>query len=123
MGRHHAGNQPPVPSMWHVYVQVMNIDESLYKVIQLGGTVLVPKTPVAGSGFIAFIQDPTGAAPGITQRDETAIIAANALVGMATSAAAAGRPSPKLDTGAPAAAPAATPATAPAGTNPKTATR
>ncbi len=110
---------PSVPSMWHVYVQVMNIDESLYRVVQLGGTVLVPKTPVAGSGFIPFIQDPTGAALGITQRDETAIIASNALVGMANSAAAAGRAPPKLDAGEPTAAP----ANAPAGTDPNRATR
>jgi hypothetical protein len=85
---------PNAPSMWHVYVQVVNMDETLLKTVQLGGQIIVPKTPVAGSGYIAFIQDPTGAMLGVTQRDEIAIHTANQLLGASDAAA---RPPPGSD--------------------------
>jgi|AP95_1055475.scaffolds.fasta_scaffold250954_1 predicted enzyme related to lactoylglutathione lyase len=68
-----------VQSMWHVYVQVTNIDLALLRVAQLGGKVIVPKTPVPNTGFIAFIQDPTGATLGLSQRlSEAALSGAEA---------------------------------------------
>ena len=75
-----------VPSMWHVYVQVVDIDASLNLVLQLGGKIIVPKTAAPNAGFIAFIQDPTGAVLGLTQRNQAALQAASS--GSVESAAA-----------------------------------
>ena len=68
-----------VQSMWHIYVQVTDIDSALLRVMQLGGRVVVPKTPVPNTGYIAFIQDPTGATLGLSQRmNETTPVGAEA---------------------------------------------
>ena len=63
-----------VQSMWHIYVQVTDIDLALLRVAKLGGKVIVPKTPVPNTGFIASIQDPTGATLGLSPRISSAAI-------------------------------------------------
>ena len=68
-----------VQSMWHIYVQVTDMDLALLRVSQLGGKVIVPKTPVPNTGYIAFIQDPSGATLGLSQRiSEAALTGAEA---------------------------------------------
>ncbi len=49
-----------VPSHWMVYFNVASIADSVAKVVELGGTVIVEPFP-AGPGLIAVIQDPQGA--------------------------------------------------------------
>jgi len=70
------GEQPPplkdagVPPMWSSYVQVADVDATVAKATDLGGTVLTPAMTVMNSGRMAFLQDPTGAAFGIWQPNE-----------------------------------------------------
>lgn len=49
-----------VPSHWMVYFNVENVEQSAAKVIELGGSVIVPPFP-AGPGICAVVQDPQGA--------------------------------------------------------------
>lgn len=51
-----------LPSHWMVYIQVEDVEKSIAKAVELGGEALRGKTPVADVGFIAVVQDPTGAA-------------------------------------------------------------
>lgn len=50
-----------VPPNWGSYVTVDNLAETLAKVEQLGGTIIVPGTPVKDIGQFAVIQDNSGA--------------------------------------------------------------
>jgi predicted enzyme related to lactoylglutathione lyase len=40
------------------YINVKSVNQSVAKVIKLGGKVYMPKTPVPGMGFFAICQDP-----------------------------------------------------------------
>ena len=51
----------------NVYFQVASITETLAKVTDRGGTVLVPKTEIPGAGYFAMFSDPEGIAVGIMQ--------------------------------------------------------
>ena len=50
-----------VPSHWISYVAVDDIDASLQKASELGGTVLVPATDIPNTGRFGIISDPSGA--------------------------------------------------------------
>jgi len=50
-------------------VSVDSVDESLEKVRQAGGKVLIPKGAVAGLGYVAFAEDTEGNAFGMLQSD------------------------------------------------------
>ena len=50
---------------WGAYVTVASIDETLTRVAQLGGKVLVGKTPIPGGHHFAVLLDPQGAALGV----------------------------------------------------------
>ncbi len=52
---------PEVPPNWGAYVTVENLTETLAKVENLGGKVIIPGTPVKDMGLFAVIQDNTGA--------------------------------------------------------------
>ncbi len=54
--RCHGGVPPYVTS----YVAVDDLDATLAKVKDLGGTPLVPPTPIPGVGAFALFQDPEG---------------------------------------------------------------
>ena len=56
--------QAPRP-MCNIYVQVQSIDETLDKVIEGGGAVLVPKTPIEGMGYFAVFMDPDAISMGL----------------------------------------------------------
>lgn len=49
------------------YVSVDDLDATLAKVKDLGGTPLVPPTPIRGVGAFALFQDPEGNTIGILQ--------------------------------------------------------
>lgn len=51
-----------VPSHWMSYVSVDDVDASLAKATELGGTIVVPATDIPGTGRFGMITDPTGAA-------------------------------------------------------------
>ena len=54
------------------YVDVESIDEYLEKVKAAGGTVVQPRIPIPGIGYIAICLDTEGNPLGFYQHDETA---------------------------------------------------
>lgn len=54
------------------YIGVDKIDEYSKKVAQLGGTVVQPKTPVPGWGYLAICLDTEGNTFGLWQDDKNA---------------------------------------------------
>ena len=53
-------------------VDVASVDASVQKIAVLGGTVVVPKMPVPGIGWLAYAKDTEGNIFGIMQRDPKA---------------------------------------------------
>jgi predicted enzyme related to lactoylglutathione lyase len=60
---------PGVPPYVTFYVAVDDLDESLARVKDLGGTVVVPPTPIPGVGAFAMFTDPEGNTIGIMRPD------------------------------------------------------
>jgi predicted enzyme related to lactoylglutathione lyase len=54
----------PMPSL-NVYFSVPSADETLRKVVELGATIIVPKTEVPAMGWFAMFLDPDGIPVGI----------------------------------------------------------
>ncbi len=50
-----------IPNQWSVYFAVENVDETVAKAIELGGTVLAPVMDIPDVGRFAVLQDPQGA--------------------------------------------------------------
>jgi predicted enzyme related to lactoylglutathione lyase len=50
-----------LPSAWNTYLATDDVDATVAKAAELGGTVTMPPMDVPGSGRTAVIQDPTGA--------------------------------------------------------------
>lgn len=50
-----------MPSLWNSYINVTDLDGTVARVPELGGTVIAPPFDVQGNGRMATIQDPTGA--------------------------------------------------------------
>lgn len=50
-----------VPSHWSIYLHVVDVDATVARAIELGGSCCVPAFDVPGVGRIARIDDPTGA--------------------------------------------------------------
>lgn len=65
-GREVAGAMPPpaegVPPHWNVYFNVADVDASVARAKELGGQEVAPVVDMAGTGRMAFLQDPQGAA-------------------------------------------------------------
>jgi hypothetical protein len=53
------------PSYVTIYVAVDDLDDTLTKAKELGGTPIVPPTPIPGVGAFAMFQDPAGNTIGI----------------------------------------------------------
>ena len=49
-----------MPAYVTIYVAVEDLDATLTKVKDLGGTPLLPPTPIPGVGAFALFQDPEG---------------------------------------------------------------
>jgi len=60
-----ATTSPDEPPHWLAYIEVDDVAVTAEKGERLGGTILLPKTPIPGFGHLAVIQDPTGAAVGL----------------------------------------------------------
>jgi predicted enzyme related to lactoylglutathione lyase len=56
---------PQAPNMWLPYVEVDSVDGTVKKAKQLGGKVIVDRTPIPDMGAFAVVSDPTGAAIGV----------------------------------------------------------
>ena len=57
-----ADHYPPeVPPNWLLYFGTPDVDASVAKAEQLGGTIIVPASDIPGTGRFACIQDPQGA--------------------------------------------------------------
>lgn len=50
-----------MPPVWNNYVTVENVEDTAKQAAELGGTVVMPAMDVVGAGWMAIIQDPTGA--------------------------------------------------------------
>lgn len=53
-------------------VQVDSVDASLARSASLGGTLAVPKMPIPGVGWLAYVKDPDGNILGLMQPDSAA---------------------------------------------------
>jgi len=53
-------------------IDVPSIDEYIKKVESNGGTIVRPKQPVLGVGYMAYFKDPEGNISGMMERDESA---------------------------------------------------
>ncbi|MEV0947208.1 VOC family protein [Rhodococcus sp. NPDC049939] len=59
-----------VPAMWNTYIAVDNVDDTVRKVADAGGQVLMPPFDVTEAGRMAFVADPTGATFGLWQANK-----------------------------------------------------
>lgn len=63
-GRQVGGAMPPpmegVPPHWNVYFNVESVDDTVTRVVDLGGTVVAPAFDVPGVGRMAVLTDPQG---------------------------------------------------------------
>ena len=50
-------------------IDVVNLDESLAKVLAAGGTLALPKMPIPGVGWLAYAKDTEGNIFGLMQAD------------------------------------------------------
>jgi uncharacterized protein len=53
-------------------IDVDNLDQDLAGVMANGGTVIMPKSPVPGVGWLAYVRDPEGTVFGMMQADPEA---------------------------------------------------
>ena len=53
-------------------VDVASVDESVASATRLGGTVALPKMPIPGVGWLAYVKDTEGNILGLMQNDPTA---------------------------------------------------
>ncbi len=60
-----AAPSAEVPSAWVNYVQVEDVEASAARAAELGGQIIVAKTPIPEMGYFAVISDPTGAVIGV----------------------------------------------------------
>lgn len=61
--------EPQAPTAWSVYLRTADIERTLAAVVDHGGQVMVPATPIADLGTTAFVIDPAGAVIGAWQPD------------------------------------------------------
>jgi uncharacterized protein len=61
----------PVTS-WVVTVDVESVDASFAKALELGGREALPKMPIPGMGWVAYVKDPDGNIIGLYQNDPKA---------------------------------------------------
>jgi predicted enzyme related to lactoylglutathione lyase len=58
---HARGDNADLPPQWLIYITVANLDQSLQRCRELGGSVLVGPKSMGSYGRLAVIQDPAGA--------------------------------------------------------------
>lgn len=62
-----AWGPTPPPSHWTSYVAVDNVDETVQKIVENGGSVCVPAFDAPGVGRMSMVADPSGAGFSIIQ--------------------------------------------------------
>jgi predicted enzyme related to lactoylglutathione lyase len=60
-----------VPPHWNSYINVDDVHATADRLVELGGTLLMPPTPIFDAGTMAIAQDPTGAAISLWQKGRT----------------------------------------------------
>lgn len=58
------GAQNSIPPTWNIYIAVDDADKAVAAASDNGGTVLMAADDIPGSGRMAFVADPSGAAVG-----------------------------------------------------------
>jgi predicted enzyme related to lactoylglutathione lyase len=53
-------------------VEIPSLEKALSQSLALGGTVALPKMPVPGVGWLAYVKDPDGDMFGLLQPDQQA---------------------------------------------------
>ncbi len=61
---------PEAPTAWTPYVETDDLDASVARVTELGGTVHMGPTPVPGHGIFAVVADPAGGVIGLWKNIE-----------------------------------------------------
>ena len=51
---------------------VASVEDSLSKVLEMGGTIALPRMAIPGIGWLAYFKDPDGNIVGVTQPDPSA---------------------------------------------------
>lgn len=62
---------PPV-NAFVCTVEIPSLEKALSQSIALGGTVVLPKMPIPGIGWLAYVKDPDGNMFGLLQPDQQA---------------------------------------------------
>ncbi|HEX7878201.1 MAG TPA: VOC family protein [Candidatus Eisenbacteria bacterium] len=62
---HAQGMNADLPAQWLIYINVANLDHSIARCQELGGTIVRPATPMGEYGRYAVIRDPAGAVAAI----------------------------------------------------------
>ncbi len=63
-----------IPSHWGCYVTVTDIEKRMEKAKELGGTIIVPCTPIPKVGTFCVIQDPQGAVISLMEYDIKSVV-------------------------------------------------
>ncbi|SEL79739.1 VOC family protein [Parapedobacter koreensis] len=63
---HHRGTNVGIPPQWIVYINVTDVEASVKRCIELGGTVIKESKDESGKYNYAIISDPFGAVLGLT---------------------------------------------------------
>jgi len=66
-----AKPMPDCPTTWMPYVAVDDLEGSVARAIDLGGSVHVGPTPIPGFGAFAVVADPTGGVLGLWKNGES----------------------------------------------------
>lgn len=72
MKRHHPLSGHDAVIAYVCTVHVDDLDQSLTRGFELGGTVALPKMPIPGVGWLAYLKDPEGNVFGLMQADAAA---------------------------------------------------
>ena len=63
-----------IPSHWGCYITVNDIEKRMEKAKELGGSIIVPCTPISKVGTFCVIQDPQGAVISLMEYDSQSVV-------------------------------------------------
>jgi predicted enzyme related to lactoylglutathione lyase len=67
---HARGANADLPSQWLVYIAVADLDRSMKRTVELGGTIITGPKPMGDLGRYCVIEDPAGAVAALFQPAE-----------------------------------------------------
>ncbi len=59
---------------WVTYVAVPDVDAAAARAVALGAKVRMPRTEIPGTGWFAWLDDPTGARFALFQRNDAQVV-------------------------------------------------